>query len=74
MHDSKIRKFTTVAPNAVILGCVEIGQRCYIGSNCTILPNVKIGDNAIVGAGAVVTKNVGANETVVGVPARIIKR
>lgn len=74
MHDNIIGDYTTIAPNAVLLGYVEIGQECYIGSNCTVLPNIKIGDNSIVGAGAVVTKNVGANETVVGIPARVINR
>jgi acetyltransferase-like isoleucine patch superfamily enzyme len=44
-----------------------------IGSNATILCGVEIGENALIGAGAVVTKNVPANATVAGNPARIIK-
>lgn len=43
-----------------------------IGSNATILCGITIGENALVGAGAVVTKDVPANSTVVGNPARII--
>jgi acetyltransferase-like isoleucine patch superfamily enzyme len=45
-----------------------------IGANATIVCGVTIGENALVGAGAVVTKDVPANATVVGVPARIIRR
>jgi acetyltransferase-like isoleucine patch superfamily enzyme len=43
-----------------------------IGSSVTILCGVTIGENSIVGAGAVVTKDVPANATVAGVPAKII--
>jgi acetyltransferase-like isoleucine patch superfamily enzyme len=44
-----------------------------IGSSSTILCGVTIGENAIIGAGAVVTKDVPANVTVAGVPAKVIK-
>jgi len=43
-----------------------------IGSGATILGGVTIGENAIVGAGSVVTKDVPANATVAGNPARIL--
>ncbi len=46
-----------------------IGNNVRIGSNATILP-VKIGDNSVIGAGAVVTKDIPANSTVKGNPAR----
>jgi acetyltransferase-like isoleucine patch superfamily enzyme len=41
-----------------------------VGSGAVILGGVRIGERAIVGAGAVVTRDVGADETVVGNPAR----
>ena len=44
-----------------------------IGSGATILSNVTVGENAMVGAGSVVTKNVPANTTVVGNPARPLR-
>lgn len=49
---------------------VDIGQNVWIGGNAIILGGVTIGDDAIVGAGAVVTRNVAANTTVMGNPAR----
>jgi acetyltransferase-like isoleucine patch superfamily enzyme len=51
---------------------VTIGRNVWLGCHVTILPGVTIGDNSIVGAGAVVTKNIPANETWAGVPAKKI--
>jgi acetyltransferase-like isoleucine patch superfamily enzyme len=49
-----------------------IGHGASIGSGATILGGVTVGENAIVGAGSVVTKDVPANATVAGNPARIL--
>jgi len=53
---------------------VEIGAHAWIGGSAVILGGVSIGEGAIVGAGAVVTRDVPANTTVVGNPARAVKR
>ena len=50
-----------------------IRRGAIIGSNATIFP-VTIGENSKIGAGAVVTKDVPANTTVVGNPAKIISK
>ena len=71
MHDCYIGDFTTVAPNAVLLGAVHVGEGAYIGANATILPGIEIEAGAIIGAGSVVTKNVSANTLVYGNPARL---
>lgn len=47
---------------------------CAIGAGAVILPGVRIGRGALVGAGAVVTHSVAPYETVVGNPARRIRR
>ena len=49
---------------------IEVHDRAAIGSGAVILGGVTIGEGAMVGAGAVVTRDVGAGETVAGVPAR----
>jgi acetyltransferase-like isoleucine patch superfamily enzyme len=49
-----------------------IRRGASIGSNATILARVTVGENAIVGAGSVVTRNVPANTTVAGNPAKPI--
>lgn len=53
---------------------IKIGNDAWIGAGSIILPGITIGDGAIVGAGSVVTKDVEPNTTVVGCPAKPIKR
>jgi len=48
-----------------------IGAGASIGSSVTIMCGVKIGEGALIGAGSVVTKDVPANATVYGNPAKI---
>jgi bifunctional UDP-N-acetylglucosamine pyrophosphorylase/glucosamine-1-phosphate N-acetyltransferase len=48
----------------------EIGDDVFIGSDTMLVAPVRIGAGARTGAGAVVTKDIDANTTVVGVPAR----
>lgn len=43
-----------------------------IGSGATLLGGITIGENAMIGAGSVVTRDVPADSTVVGNPARVI--
>ncbi len=45
-----------------------------IGSGATLLGGITIGENALVGAGSVVTRDVPADSTVVGNPAKMIYR
>ena len=52
----------------------HVGKGASIGANATIVCGHDIGEYAFIGAGAVVTKNVPDNCTVVGVPAKIIKK
>ena len=67
-----------IGAGAVIAGVMEpiatspviIEDNVFIGANAVILAGVHIYENAIIGAGSVVTKDVLANTTVVGSPAR----
>jgi UDP-2-acetamido-3-amino-2,3-dideoxy-glucuronate N-acetyltransferase len=50
-----------------------IRKGASIGANATILPGITIGENAMIGAGSVVTKDVEANTTVIGNPAKKVR-
>ena len=53
---------------------IRIGNEVSIGTGAIIMCGVTVGDHARIGAGAVVLKDVPANATVVGMPARIISK
>jgi maltose O-acetyltransferase len=50
---------------------VRIGRNVWIGAGDIILPGVSIGDDALIGAGSVVTRDVPAEATAFGNPARV---
>jgi bifunctional UDP-N-acetylglucosamine pyrophosphorylase/glucosamine-1-phosphate N-acetyltransferase len=52
----------------------EIGAGAFIGSDTILRAPVRVGDRARTGAGSVVTKDVADGATVVGVPARMVRR
>lgn len=49
-----------------------LGRNVVVGVNSSVLGAIVLGDNARIGGGSVVVKDVPANATVVGVPARIV--
>ena len=51
-----------------------VGNNVIIGSGAQILGAIKVGDNARIGANSVVSRDVPANVTVAGVPAREFAR
>lgn len=51
-----------------------IKNNVVIGTGAKVLGNITIGENSKVGANSVVVKNVPADSTAVGIPARVIKR
>ncbi|WP_211472323.1 acetyltransferase [Collimonas humicola] len=72
-HDACIDDFVTIAPTVNVSGSVHVGQGTDLGTGSTVIQGCSIGEWSIVGAGAVVVKNIDANVTAVGAPAKAIK-
>jgi acetyltransferase EpsM len=73
-HDCVIGDYVHVSPSATLCGTITIGAGTHIGAGAIIIPAINIGKNVTIGAGAVVIKDIPDNVTVVGNPARIIKK
>ena len=72
-HNVEIGEDAAVIALSIIGGSVRIGSRAWVAPSAVIRNQVIIGENATVGLGAVVTKNVDANATVLGNPAKNLK-
>jgi sugar O-acyltransferase (sialic acid O-acetyltransferase NeuD family) len=73
-HDASIGSFNVINPGSNISGYVTIGDRVLVGTGSQILERLHVESDVTIGAGAVVTKNIGAGETVVGIPAKPLAR
>jgi UDP-3-O-[3-hydroxymyristoyl] glucosamine N-acyltransferase len=73
-HNVTVGPKTLIMANAVICGCVVIGERCWIAPNSVIKEKVRIGHQVTVGLGSVVLRDVGDGLTVAGVPAKPISK
>lgn len=73
-HDCGLGRCVHVAPGARLTGQIEVGDQTLIGVGAVVIPRVRIGERCTVGAGAVVIHEVLDGQTVVGVPARVVRR
>jgi len=72
-HDAKIGNYSTILPSVNVSGFVNISKCVSVGTGSAIIQGVSIGENTIVGAGSVVIRDLPANCTAVGSPAKPIK-
>lgn len=71
-HDTSIEKGCALSVQCDLMGFSYLEENVFLGSGARILPSVRVAKNARVGAGSVVIKNVKANTTVFGNPAKLI--
>jgi serine O-acetyltransferase len=55
-------------------GVPVLGSNIHVGAGAKVIGGVAIGDGARIGANAVVVHDVDANTTVVGIPAKVVRR
>jgi len=73
-HDASIGDYSAFMPACRISGHVTIGRATYWGTGACIIDRKSVGDRAVIGAGAVVVRDIPADVTAVGVPARVIRQ
>lgn len=73
-HDCILGEGVHLSPGANLAGGVSIGSNSWFGIGSSAIQKIEIGSNVIVGAGSAIINNIASNVTVVGVPARIIKK
>lgn len=61
------QKYPNISPKTII------GDNVYMGSGVKVIGSLNIGNNVIIGANAVVLKDLPADSTAVGIPARVVK-
>lgn len=69
-HDCVIADYVHLSPRSALAGAVTVGCRTWIGIGSSVKEMIEIGSDVTVGMGSAVVRNVGANMTVFGVPAR----
>lgn len=73
-HDCVIGHHVHIATGAKLASTVTVGEGAHIGAGAVVRQCVTVGPRAVVGAGAVVVEDVEPGVTVVGVPARPLRR
>lgn len=73
-HHDVVGDFVHVAPGCHLAGDVRIGDGAFLGIGVSVIPGVTVGRWATVGAGSVALHDVPDSTTVVGVPARELRK
>lgn len=73
-HECRIGSHTHLSTNSTINGDVIVEDSVFFGSTAVCNGQLKIGRHAVIGSGSVVIKQVEPWTTVVGSPARVVKR
>lgn len=73
-HDDVIDDFVTLYPSVNVSVACHLGECVEMGTESQIIQGLSVGEGTIVGASACVVKDLGAEITAVGCPAKVIKR
>lgn len=73
-HGCHIESHVNISTNTVLNGDVCVGDMSFVGSCSVINGQIKIGRNVMIGSGSVVIQDIEDDTTVVGVPAKVIKK
>jgi len=72
-HDCVVEEGVHLSPGVRLAGECKIGSQAWLGTGAICCKRAKVGAKAVIGAGAVVIRDIPANCTAFGVPARPIR-
>lgn len=72
-HDVVVEDYVYVSPGVDLAGKVTLEHSCYLGTGAAVIPGCRVGARSVIGAGAVVVRDIPADVTAMGVPARVTK-
>jgi sugar O-acyltransferase (sialic acid O-acetyltransferase NeuD family) len=72
-HDCVLEDFVTLSPGVNVSGNVHIKEGAYLGTGSSTVEKITIGEWSVLGGQAFAAKDIPANSTCVGVPAKQIK-
>ncbi|MBW3534523.1 MAG: acetyltransferase [Gemmatimonadetes bacterium] len=72
-HDVVVGDFAYLSPGVDLAGRAVVEEEAHLGTGAVVIPGRRVGARSVVGAGAVVVRDVPADVTVAGVPARILR-
>jgi sugar O-acyltransferase (sialic acid O-acetyltransferase NeuD family) len=73
-HDCTIGNGVHLAPGVTLCGTVRVGEGTFVCAGATVIPNLTVGCNVTIGAGATVIRDAPEGVTLVGSPARIVRK
>jgi sugar O-acyltransferase (sialic acid O-acetyltransferase NeuD family) len=73
-HDCVLGDYVHLSPNVALGGAVRIGERTHLGLGAVAIPGTRIGSDVTVGAGAAVIGDTESLVTLVGVPAKPVRK
>lgn len=73
-HDCVFADFVHICPNSAVAGGTTVGKSSWVGIGTNVKQMVNIGADVLIGAGSVVINDIPAGQTVVGVPAKVLKQ
>jgi sugar O-acyltransferase (sialic acid O-acetyltransferase NeuD family) len=69
-HDSQVGEYSVLASGVCVSGGVTIGSNAYLGARVAVRDGIQIGTRSLIGIGSVVVKDIPAETTAFGNPAR----